>query len=382
MSGPHRITIVVLGISALFVTSLGGCKKEVDLPLECGDVRGGVSTTSANIVNGSSSWDPAVVPLTDGQALAIGAVMMDDGWGNWSSICTGTIVGPKLALMAAHCVVDRRGRVQQPSEFGFGIGGDVERLRAVLRPSQVVVDPYYNYRSSGAGHDQALFVFDAPVTDEVPDLVPIPFNRETLDPVLVVGEDVQTVGFGCIDSNCDLYNNLRWWAVEELYALSSFDLTVDGHGIAGVCYGDSGGPVLRSFPGEGIKTLGTLSWGDPSCSGLDHYAQTSAEAHFLDTWAPGCGQVTAQGSCDANVATYCENDTVVTLDCGAASEVCQADVEGFNRCIDPCSGETLQGRCDGEDAIWCENGSVKVRRCAECGLTCAGGGTGQLADCI
>ena len=37
-----------------------------------------------------------------------------------------------------------------------------------------------------------------------------------MDPAVVVGEDVQAVGFGCIDAGCNLYDDLRFWAVEEL----------------------------------------------------------------------------------------------------------------------------------------------------------------------
>ncbi|MDF1564000.1 MAG: trypsin-like serine protease [Deltaproteobacteria bacterium] len=369
MSSKPNTPILATSLLLTLLLSAACPAEEPDGPLECGDTRGTLGSGSSNIVNGDDTWDPTVVPLTDGQALAVGAIMSDTGWG-WSSICTGTVVAPTVVLTAAHCVVDRRGNVQAASTFGFGIGDNTERLRAFVQPVQVVKDPWYNARSSGAAHDQALLIFDTPLTAEVPDLVPIPFNRTAMNAAEVLRQNVQAVGFGCIDSNCDFYNNLRYWAVEELVDLTSFDLTIDGHGVAGVCFGDSGGPLLRHFPGEGVKVIGTLSYGDPDCGNQDHYCLTDSEAHFLDEYAPGCGAVTPEGSCAGNSTTYCENDLPITIDCSATDEVCQQNGDGLFRCVDPCGGETWQGRCDGTSAVWCEGGQVKTRRCAECGLSC------------
>ena len=72
----------------------------VEEPLpECGDERGPTPETFP-VVNGSPTWDSTVVDLTDGQALAVGALMQRSS-GSWSSFCTATLVTPTLVLTAA-----------------------------------------------------------------------------------------------------------------------------------------------------------------------------------------------------------------------------------------------------------------------------------------
>ncbi len=378
----HRRSLEVLLVSLSFflVAGVGGCRKA---PLECGDERTPTGQQSSGIVGGVSTWDPDVVSLTDGQALAVGAILMDTGYAGWQAICTGTVVAPTLVLTAAHCVVDLYGdgSTYGASQFRFGVGDDTTSLRATLEPAEVIVDPYYNARSDGAAHDQAILRFDTPIPESVPGLVPIPILRDPLDPSLV-GTMMQAVGFGCVETECTTPNTRRYWTPIEVADITYFDLTVDGRGVAGVCYGDSGGPALFDLPGLGVRVAGTLSWGEQSCAGLDHYEQTAYEKHFHQVWNPGCGDVPAEGRCEGSVLSRCEMDAIVTDDCAARGERCGADEAGVARCYDPCAGETLEGRCDGDDLVWCEAGTIKRRRCAECGLTCGYSSTTGRFECL
>ena len=88
-----------------------------------------------------------------------------------------------------------------------------------------------------------------------------------------------------------------------------------------------------------------------------------------------CGGVDGIGVCDGNVARWCQGGRVVERDCDSCDSVavCGASIEhgGAMYCKpDPCMGVSFMGRCTGAVAEWCDEGTLMRVDCAERGETC------------
>lgn len=332
--------------------------------------KGGSGTWTGTIVNGRAEPDPEVARLSEGEQLAAGAMVGARGGGNF---CTGTLVGDNAVLTAAHCVWGRTAR-----DIAFAIGRDAADPVHVFRFSEIRVNPRYG---GGEANDNALCILAGLASQEYPDVTPIPANAEPLDGLspAFVGRRVQNAGYGSTTPGGGGGNTLRWWTVEDVVSLEAQTYDVDGRGVTGVCFGDSGGPSMLTFPDGSVRVVGTLSGGDSSCVDVDTFVRTDASAEWwapLVRPAPGCAWGTV-GRCDGDVARWCVGTSASdrrTQDCAASGAVCGADADGNHRCIAGrrCPADlTGQGRCEaGDVAVWCEDGFVRRRHCRPCGQVC------------
>jgi hypothetical protein len=351
---------------------------DADGERQCGDERQPVDLEPSAIVNGSESWDPEVVDLSEGQAMAVGALMVREPLG-WGPACTAALVAPRVVLTAAHCVLDPMAfpgtRALGPNRLHFGVGEDMASPAELFEVDIVSMHPDYRRTLTGnAEHDVAVLVLREDATAVVPGIEPIAASCSPLAADALVGQDVQNVGYGATTPEVgESDNTRRFWTVEEVTALSEFDLTVYGHGVSAVCHGDSGGPALWTMPDGVVRTIGVASWGDPSCVDSTHYARVDAYCDFLADSLGGCGEETASGRCEAETAIYCDGGAVMRVDCAATGRTCGDEGGGRLRCLDAtdrCAGETLAGRCEAETAIWCEANEVRREDCGAAGLAC------------
>lgn len=131
------------------------------------------------------------------------------------SRCSGTLVGPRALLLAAHCVPDG-------GHVGFNVGGDDHFARCQRHPS---------YPSRDI--DLALCL----VNDDVKG---VDFERISLDGRAVVrGRGLLLTGHGCVDATGSGESGVLHVGEVPVAGFTGYDVVTEG-GVT-MCFGDSGG---------------------------------------------------------------------------------------------------------------------------------------------
>lgn len=295
--------------------------------------------------------EPTVVPLSPGQVLAV----VDFGG------CSGTFVTDEWVLTAAHCGV-RVGR-------RLCVGPDPRNANVCFTADRVENHPSV---------DMTLVHVDRPASSSIPALVPIPVMTETIDRAWI-GRTAEAAGYGTQE---DGRSGEREFTAEPIVALEGPFVVIDGMGERGVCFGDSGGPLMVLAGDATVRVLGALSYGDPSCVGRDSYTRADLQLAWIEALigpvlVPGaeCGRITPEGDCmGAGAAVWCDEATgLLTSATCAAGTACGWDegARGY-RCVasDPCMGVSAAGACQGETAVWCDAGTLRRQECGACESRC------------
>jgi V8-like Glu-specific endopeptidase len=316
---------------------------------------------STRIYHGTEAPESAC--LTDGQILAIGALMADFGDG-LENFCTATLVASDVVLTAAHCLTDDWGGVMDAEDIWFAVG--VDALDPVYLFESWSLTIHEEYDGMAADQDLGIVVLVENALDVLPSIEPVVMNRDSMTDDYL-GKVVQNVGYGV--THDDWYNSLRWWTTEPIVQIAEQEFVVYGNGWSSVCGGDSGGPALYSSGTLAPQILGTVSWGDASCVDYDHYCRVDANTTFLDdfvgTWDE-CRGLDFTGRCVGNIAQWCENGELHQHCC---TETCGEDTSGNYRCSDPpslCDGVDALGTCRGDQLVWCDEGVIRHRHCNVC----------------
>ena len=299
--------------------------------------------------------DPQVIQMSDGEILAVGW-LHQRGY-PYSNFCSGTIIAPQVVITASHCFTND----SSARNIGFGIGDFPHTPRATFNVSEVHIHPEV---------DAAMLILAENATQRVPELVPININRTA--PHNLVGNQLEGSGFGRTHDGSDG----RYFALVYLDYVFDSLLTINGRGEHGMCFGDSGGPLL----GPGPVVLGVESNGDSSCVGQDNMTRLDVIAGWIDE-ATGeivdtCDGLDYLGRCNGTIAEWCNEGTISQHDCSSDGLTCGYvnDQIGYycteETQADPCDGLDYLGRCNGDIAEWCENGEVRQRDCASQGMTC------------
>lgn len=263
------------------------------------------------IRNGTQS--PQIYPLSAGQQLAIGW-LFSPGTPE-TSFCTGTLIDGRTVVTARHCIAGRT-----PGTTGFGIGQQPSDPRATFMVEAIETPPDESV-------DLAVLRLSEDARRMAPDLVPIPFNRIDLDSAYgrgLVGRAVDAAGYG---ETMDATRTGRWFAQVVVAEITQGFVVVDGQGRQGICFGDSGGPVIAPDDQGLAVVLGVEHAGDESCVGIDHLVRLDKWTTWLDQMrgmgGERCGDLDYRGACSGNVAVWCdEHGRLARRDCTREAMAC------------------------------------------------------------
>ncbi|MFC1609368.1 trypsin-like serine protease [Myxococcota bacterium] len=343
----------VVGLACLLAVACGGGRGSIDTLL---------AQRASTIVNGTRS--PQNTHLSNGQVMAIG--YLADGYG--SPFCTGTLTDESVVVTARHCVEGA-----YPSQIAFGLGQAPTSPAALLDVADIRQHPSIDF---------ALLLLDRSAVSVVPDLRPIALNRTPLSSAWV-GRWVDASGFGETYSNADG----RFFASVEIESYDSQTVTVNGHGEQGICFGDSGGPIIWQIDASSAPVIvGTEQWGDPSCVGRDHLTRIDVVASWIDNILgvpdPDCGDIDYLGLCDGNTAVWCDEGTIRQKDCGTPCGWLGPEV-GYYCLPSSCGTVDHNGVCDGNTLSWCsaEHG-LQSTDCGREGQSCGWVSDAGSYDCV
>jgi V8-like Glu-specific endopeptidase len=264
-----------------------------------GEVAEGVETREDAIIGGTIAMgDPAVVSM---------AVR----YGGYQSVCTGTLIGPKTVLTAAHCINAYGTNVAYYAAFGTYSSSPTRAVQ--------VAQQYRHPSYRGGAWDFGLLRLTQPVLD----VAPIPLNETPMTSSLI-GRPIRHVGYGITAPNTNGDGIKR----EVTYNLRSIQQYTIESGAQGkqTCQGDSGGPGFMVLPGSNREVLvGVVSYGDENCAYQGFDGRVDVALNWIRTtmaqWeTPTCA---TDGQC-------VQGCTPIDQDCAcAANGVCGEE------CLDP-----------------------------------------------
>ncbi len=286
-----------------------------------------------------------------------------------NTFCTGTLVGKRTILTAAHCLPPHIDVPTRGIEVFFG--ADMTNGDGVLLPVlDALANPDWNADLVAGDVGVLALVDDAPVAP-----MPMAYLDVDVHVAGVTGIEVRAVGFGITEAEGS-GSGLRRTGTLALERYDDFSLFLSS-GPSATCNGDSGGALI--FLQDGVEVLGGIH--TRSDCGNSIIAER-VDAHVMDFIMPFMEEYEGAASCSADglCASGCKNPDpdCPCIEDGMCSDACaypSADVDCQIECAD--DGECDEScsydvDCAEDSANLCPEGDAKCETTVGCSTSAAG----------